>query len=44
MEKEKPKPGSIESRWRADADEDLFEVLTESGTTEEEEEDEKLPE
>ena len=42
MEKEKPKPGSIESRWRADADEDLFEVLTESGTIPEEDPEENV--
>ena len=36
MEKETIKIASITSRWAADEDEDLFEVLTESGTIPEE--------
>ena len=46
MAKEKIEIASILSRWGADEDEELFQVVTkeESGTTEEEEEDVKLPE
>jgi len=42
MEQEKIKIASITSRWAADEDEDLFEVLTESGKSSEEEPEENV--